>query len=146
MTIRLRAAAIVILIDTSVWIDLYRDRSGLAPRRLIEAVGSQDVVFAPFVITEVLQGARDEAEWAALSDQIALRPRLELSPTVWTDAARIFFDLQRRALTVRSTVDCLIAQTSIDHGCLLLHNDRDFERIATLRPLKHQRLILQGPS
>ena len=54
------------------------------------------------------------------------------------------FDLQRKALTVRSTVDCLIAQTSIDHGCMLLHNDRDYEQIATLRPLKHQRLALQG--
>ena len=58
MTTRPYAAAIVILIDTSVWIDLYRDRTGLAPRKLVEAVGAEDVAFAPFVIAEVLQGAR----------------------------------------------------------------------------------------
>ena len=48
----------MILLDTPVWVGLYRDRTGLAPRKVVEAVGAEDVAFAPFVITEVLQGAR----------------------------------------------------------------------------------------
>jgi len=51
-------------------------------------------------------------------------------------AAKIFFDLRRRGMTVGSSVDCLIAQTAIEHGLHLLHNDSDFDRIAQVSALK----------
>ena len=130
----------MIVIDTSVWIALYRDRTGRISGLLADAVADEAVAFAPFVITEVLQGARSQAEWDWLSREISLLPRLEPSATSWSDAARIFFDLQRQALTVYSTIDCLISQLCLDHDCTLLHNDRDYENIATVRPLKQQRL------
>jgi predicted nucleic acid-binding protein len=59
---------------------------------------------------------------------------------MWSDAARIFFDLRRRGRTVRSSIDCCIAQIAIENDVLLLHRDRDFEVIAELRPLRQQRL------
>jgi len=49
---------------------------------------------------------------------------------------------QRASITVRSTIDCLIAQVCVEHDATLLHNDRDFERIASVVPLKHLRLDL----
>lgn len=130
----------MIVVDTSIWVNLYRDRTGQVATFLAVAVGSESVAFPPFVVTELLQGARSEAEWDALSKEIGRIPKLDLPSSIWTDAARIYFDLQRRALTVRSTVDCLIAQLCLTHDCLLLHNDRDFERIAEVRPLRQQRL------
>jgi predicted nucleic acid-binding protein len=51
-------------------------------------------------------------------------------------AARIFFDCRRRGLTVRSAVDCLIAQLVLEVDGVLLHDDDDFERIRTVRPLR----------
>jgi predicted nucleic acid-binding protein len=62
----------------------------------------------------------------------------------WTEAARIYFDLRQQGLTVRSTLDCCIAVVALQHDLTLLHNDQDYERIASVRPLKHKRVDL-GP-
>ncbi len=51
-------------------------------------------------------------------------------------AARIYFDCRRSGLTIRSTIDCVIAQTAIEHNLLLLHDDRDYEAIGSVVPLK----------
>jgi predicted nucleic acid-binding protein len=58
----------------------------------------------------------------------------------WTDAARIYFDLRRTGRTVRSPIDCCIAQIAIDHAALLLHRDRDFTTTAQMRPLREMRV------
>jgi predicted nucleic acid-binding protein len=130
----------VIVIDTSLWIAAYRDQTRGVASAITTAAGSEDVRTIPFVVTELLQGARTETEWSKLSESIKKFPTLDVPATIWIDAARIFFDLQRSALTVRSTLDCLIAQMCLTHDCVLLHNDRDFERIATVRPLKQLRV------
>lgn len=94
-------------------------------------------------MTEVLQGARNEGEWKALSAEIDRLPWLDILPSTWSEAARIFYDLERDSHTLRGgTLDCLIAQTCLHHDCTLIHNDRDFETIATIRLLKHRRLNL----
>ena len=58
----------------------------------------------------------------------------------WSEAARIYFDLRRVGKTVRSPIDCCIAQIAMDNKALLLHRDRDFEVIAAVRPLRQKRL------
>ena len=70
-------------------------------------------------------------------DAFELFPIPEL---VWDCAARIYFDLKQMGRTIRSTLDCCIAQLCLEHEAMLLHNDRDFDAIATVRPLKHLRL------
>ena len=55
-------------------------------------------------------------------------------------AARICFDLQMRGETVRSNIDCCIAQIAIENQALLLHRDRDFEKIVLVRPLQELRI------
>ena len=52
------------------------------------------------------------------------------------EAARIYFDCRRVGLTVRSAVDCLVAQLVLDNSGILLHQDEDFERIRAVRPLR----------
>ncbi len=49
----------------------------------------------------------------------------------------LYFDLRRRGLTVRSVIDCCIAEVALRHEVTLIHNDRDFATIAKLRALKH---------
>jgi predicted nucleic acid-binding protein len=62
----------------------------------------------------------------------------------WEQAARINFELKRKGQIVRSNADCLIAQIALENGVELIHNDRDFDLIATIRPLKHLRLDLKA--
>jgi hypothetical protein len=54
----------------------------------------------------------------------------------FAQAAKIYFQCRRKGITVRSTIDCLIAQTAIEHNLLLLHDDRDYEGIASVIPLR----------
>ncbi|MGI0501264.1 PIN domain-containing protein [Arthrospira sp. PCC 8006] len=64
---------------------------------------------------------------------------MEPTPNTWVAAARIYYDLQRQGLTVRSSIDCCIAQLAIAHQLILIHNDRDFETIATATSLNSLR-------
>ncbi len=89
---------------------------------------------------EVLQGSRNDLEWQRLSGEIAKLHCLPIAHDCWEQAARLFFELQRGGVTIRSSIDCIIALTGIRENCTLLHNDRDFDAIATVRPLKHIRI------
>jgi predicted nucleic acid-binding protein len=127
---------VVVLVDTSVWIDVFWDASG-ARRDLLRATIAEDqVLFTRFTELELLQGCRDEKEWDLLNSYLVTQDYLELTPRGWTDAARIYFDLRRRGETVRSPVDCCIAQLALAHEILLLHRDEDFKKIARIRPLQ----------
>ena len=129
----------MILVDTSVWIEVLRDRAGRRRTALEAALDGDEAVLSRFHQLELLQGARDEREWNLLHEYLNVQDYLEASSTSWADAARIFFDLRRLGKTVRSPIDCCIAQLAIDHDVLLLHRDRDFEVIAEVRPLRQKR-------
>ncbi len=125
----------MILVDTSVWIDVFRDASGLASHTFKECIGSDTYVLSRFNQLELLQGAKNEKEWKLLSAYLATQFYLETSDDTWSAAARIYFDLRRKGLTVHSPIDCCIAQLAIENGALLLHRDNDFVRIAKICPL-----------
>lgn len=131
----------MVVVDTSVWIDVWRDRRGTKRAVLAEAVGDEDVVLTRFQQLELLQGARDEREWAMLGGYLDAQDYLEASSESWSGAARLYFELRRRGATVRSPIDCCIAQIAMEHGALLLHRDKDFETIAAIRPLQQVRLV-----
>jgi predicted nucleic acid-binding protein len=127
----------MVLVDTSVWIAMLRDKSGIEGQRLRDWMDNRDAALTRFTQLELLQGCRDETEWRILSDYLEDQIYLETQATTWTGAARMFFELRRQGLTVRSPIDCCIAQIAIERDVLLLHNDRDFEAIASVRPLQH---------
>ena len=129
----------MIVVDTSVIVDLLRGKATPAVARL-RWLADHDVPFAiPDVCgMEILQGARDEREWKVLlqylGTQIVLSPRDPWALHV--EAARIFFDCRRLGVTPRSAGDCVIAALVLQEGGALLHDDRDFEAIARVRPLQ----------
>lgn len=131
----------MILVDTSVWIDVLRDKSGSTAARFETQAADEDIALSRFTQLELLQGAKDETEWSLLTEYLDGQEYLDAHPETWPAAARIYYDLRRRGKTVRSPIDCCIAQLAIDHGALLLHIDRDFETIADLRPLRQARFI-----
>jgi len=125
------------LIDTSVLVALLKDRSGAVTQALRELLEGHDYYLTRFTQVELLQGARDEKEWLKLSDYLADQDYLEMENESWANAARLYFDLRRRGLTVRSVIGCCIAEIALRHDMTVVHNDRDFDTISRLRALRH---------
>ena len=129
----------MLLIDTSVWIGVFRDRSGQVRQQLETLIADREVLLTRFTQLELLQGSINEQEWALLSTYLETQDYIELTIHSWKAAARIYYDLRRQGLTVRSPIDCCIAQAALENNLLLIHNDRDFETIAQVRSLQHLR-------
>jgi predicted nucleic acid-binding protein len=129
----------MLLIDTSVWIIVFRDRSGQIRQQLEALVADREILLTRFTQLELLQGSLNEQEWTILSTYLEVQDYVEPTPSSWRAAARIYYDLRRQGLTVRSPIDCCIAQAALQNDLLLIHNDRDFETIAQVRSLRHFR-------
>jgi predicted nucleic acid-binding protein len=129
----------VILVDTSVLVAFLRGARSEASHKL-RAVLQQHVPFGinGFIFQEVLQGAKSEREYHTLKKYLSSQRFYHPIDPIdfFAAAARIYFDCRRRGLTIRSTIDCAIAQTAIEHNLLLLHDDRDYEAIGSISPLK----------
>ena len=131
----------MLLIDTSVWVKLFRADSAKFKQIVIEAIDGRDYYLSRFTQTELLQGSRDEQEWSTLNSYLEVQDYIESSLESWKTAARIYYDLRRQGITVRNTIDCCIAASAIEHDLLLLHIDKDFEEIAKGTTLNQIRLI-----
>src|SRR5574337_871099 len=103
----------MILVDTSVWVALWRDRGGALVESFRRRIAGEACVLCRFTQMELLQGARDEKDWGRLEEYLATQFYLEGSEGTWRDAARIFFELRRRGMAVSSPVDCCIAQIAL---------------------------------
>jgi predicted nucleic acid-binding protein len=129
----------VIAVDTSVLVDFFRGAETPGAQALERFERDGFPIAVPAVCCqELLQGARDRREWRKL-ERILSTQLLLVPQDPWAchlEAARIFFDARRKGITLRGTVDCLIAQLALEHDCALLHDDRDFDLIAEVRPLR----------
>jgi len=125
----------MILIDTSVWILIFKDKNGTQAGRVQTWLDGHEVVLTRFNQLELLQGCRDKKEWLLLSSHLEGQTYVEATVSTWQAAARVYFDLRRQGLTVRSPIDCCIAQLALENDLLLLHNDKDFTVINQIRPL-----------
>lgn len=126
----------VVLVDTSVWIEIFRDKHGSSTQALKHFIADDVYTLTRFNQLELLQGAKDAYEWRRLDEYLQTQYYLETSPDTWREAARIYFDLRKRGITVASPIDCCIAQLAIENHAVLLHKDNDFLKIAKVRPLR----------
>ena len=91
-----------------------------------------------------MQGCKDEIEWVKLSSTLSTQNYLEPDyKTIWDNTARLYFELRRKGITVRSNIDCAIAVIALENNLQLLHCDRDFEAIAQYTTLKQQNISWQ---
>ena len=132
----------MILIDTSIWINIFRDKTQEYSQRLYNFIGEQDIVLTRFQQLELLQGCRDEREWGLLSDYLGGQEYLDMQPSTWPAAARIYYELRKQGHTVRSPIDCCIAQLALENRLLLIHDDRDFITISQVVPLQQKQWAL----
>jgi len=129
----------MILVDTSVLIDFFKGSKSDAVLRF-NFVLEQGLNFGitSHVFQEVLQGANSKKEYNLLRRYLETQKFFHPKDPVnsFAEAAKIFFQCRRRGVTIRSTIDCLIAEITLEHDLLLLHSDHDFDRMAEVIPLK----------
>lgn len=126
------------LVDTSVWIDHFNGHASPEAIRLRKAIADNEaIVLCGIVLTEILLGLRSDTEARRIAD---LLDAFETAPALDRDdyckAAAIYRRCRSEGHTIRSTIDCLIAQLCIRHGLTLLTKDRDFRAIAVSHPLR----------
>jgi predicted nucleic acid-binding protein len=126
----------VIVVDTPVWADWFNGGDSPEVDRLARALDHQDAGLAPVILTEVLQGFRADADFERARVLLVQLPVLMLDLAGHVAAARLFRRLRGRGITVRGTIDCIIAQTCIAAGVELLSTDQDFAGIARHTPLR----------
>lgn len=121
--------AIVVLVDTSIWVEVLRRGEGLDLETLVDF---DEVVTCPPVVQELLQGIRDPGPHAAAREALLSLPMVEspMSLATYLEAAELFRSARRAGFTVRSSIDCLIAACAARHSLAVLHRDRDFEALA----------------
>lgn len=125
----------MVLVDTSIWIEVMRRGEGLDLEAL---VSFDEVVTCPAVVQEVLQGIRDTRAHSVAREAMLALPMVE-SPTpleTYLHAAELFRAARRGGFTVRSGVDCLIAACAERHSLAILHRDRDFDALAKVAAIE----------
>lgn len=129
----------MIVVDTSAWIDYFAGRSDLAHVATLRALIGRDahIGLTDVILTEVLQGLRDDETVRRVDDRLSVLDvaRLERLDD-FRRAAALYRAARRRGLTIRSTVDCLIASVCIGGSHEILHNDRDFDHLARISDLR----------
>jgi len=130
----------MIVADTSVWIDYVRGVKALHTDSLDRALLQNRVITGDIIIVEFLQGFRNEKDYQAAKE---IMERLEYRDFVGKEiaiqAAQNFRKLQKHGITVRKTIDVIIATFCIVNAFKLLHNDRDFDPMEEILGLKIMR-------
>ena len=132
----------MLLVDTSVWIEVFRKPSRVRLDKIAHIADFDDVVTCLPVIQEVLQGFRDERAFLTAREAMYALPLVAspLTRPVFDHAIEIYRAARRAGLTIRSGVDCLIAACAISHSLAVLHHDRDFDLIAKVSSLESRRI------
>ncbi len=127
----------MILVDTSVWIEVFRARR---PLDLEASVDLDEVVTCLPIVQEILQGFREEDAYRRARDAMLSFPIVEspLRSDVFLDAVGLYRAARRGGRTVRSSVDCLIAACAIRHDLEVLHRDRDFAVLSQISALRQR--------
>ena len=118
----------MILVDSSVWVDYLRGNETKQVARLDSLLGVEPLAVGDLILAEVLQGTITERDFKEVMRLMGSLDVVQLGGyAVAVQAARNFRALREKGITVRKTIDCIIATRCIMDGMTLLHSDRDFD-------------------
>jgi predicted nucleic acid-binding protein len=128
----------VIVVDTSVWIDVLRGADSPTVSRCIELIeDGAPIALTDVILTGILQGVQSDREARLVERHLRAFPILRLeSLDDFSLAAQLYRRARQAGVTIGKTIDCLIAVPCVRTGASLLHADADFDRLATCTPLK----------
>ncbi len=118
----------MVIVDSTVWIDFLAARANPETLFVKKEFAGRKIGLADLILCEVLQGLRDEAPFERIRQLLTVLPVLDTGGAELAVAsARNYRILRAKGITVRKTIDCLIATFCIEHRHSLLHNDRDYD-------------------
>jgi predicted nucleic acid-binding protein len=128
----------LIVVDTSIWIDVLGGADSPGALRCVELIQSgAPVALTDVILTEILQGLPSELEAKRVEKQLRLFPILRLETVDdYSLAAHLYRTARGAGVTIRKTLDCLIAAPCVRTGAPLLHADVDFDRLASCTALR----------
>ena len=117
----------MILVDSSVWIDYFRSADTPQVALLDAYLGHRSLAVGDLIAAEVLQGVRDEREFKWVKKTLDAFEHIDLAGyDLAVKASENYRSLRAVGVTIRKTIDTLIATRCIEDGLTLLHADRDF--------------------
>jgi predicted nucleic acid-binding protein len=123
----------LIVIDSYVWIGHLRNLDTRAVRALRSIEDPDTIIVGDIVLLEVLQGARNQARATRIENDLR---RFQIEPMLDDNlairAARNYRTLRERGVTIRKTIDVIIATFCLERNHALLHDDRDFDAFVAL--------------
>jgi predicted nucleic acid-binding protein len=127
----------MILVDTSVWVEVFRRERPLDLERVVDF---DDVVTCPPIVQEVLQGIRDIGPMRVAEESMLALPIVEspMELRTWLEAAQLYRVARAAGVTIRSAVDCLIGACALRLDLEVLHRDRDFTGLARVSALRQR--------
>jgi predicted nucleic acid-binding protein len=119
------------LVDSSVWIDYFKGAATAQTEKLDVLLGHEPLAIGDLILTEVLQGFADERDFNEARTMLSSLTVVELGgEEIAIQAARNFRMLRKLGVTIRKTIDTVIATRCIESGYDLLHSNRDFDPFA----------------
>jgi predicted nucleic acid-binding protein len=118
----------LILVDSSVWIDYFQGAVTPQTDKLDHFLGKRPLAIGDLILPEVLQGFAEERDFQKAREMLLSLTVVELGgKEIAIQAARNYRTLRKLGVTVRKTIDTVIATRCIESGFDLLHSDRDFD-------------------
>jgi predicted nucleic acid-binding protein len=127
----------IVLADTTVWIHFLRGSGIQFQERLGSLIMADKLATTSIIIMEILRGAKTQKDYDQLNKDLAAIRCLDITPKVWQRACKLGYLLRQRGVNVPLT-DTLIAAAAQEYNTLLLHEDRHYEMIAAITPLRHE--------
>jgi len=127
----------MIIVDSSVWIDYFNGKKTAETDWLDSALGNTPIIMGDLILTEVLQGFKDDGDFKTAKELLL---RIPIMPMVGQElalkSAENYRLLRKKGVTVRKTIDVMIGTFCIRYQLSLLHNDKDFDPMGKFLKLK----------
>lgn len=120
-----------ILLDTSIWIDYFRNGSSTISDKVDEILSDKDVFIPKIVIAELIQGAKSEKEISVVENFLDAFHIIDQKENTWLKAGRLSFDLKKKGKAI-NLFDCYIALIAQENGCKIFTLNRHFRDIQSV--------------
>jgi hypothetical protein len=118
----------MLIVDTSVWVDYFNGIENPQTEFLNTILDKTPILIGDLILTEVLQGFRHDPDFERVRRALGKFTQINMVDTeLAIQSARNYRLLRQKGITVRKTIDSLIATYCIENEHELLHNDNDFD-------------------
>ncbi|PJE77707.1 Ribonuclease VapC11 [invertebrate metagenome] len=117
------------LVDTSVWVDFLNGQTNVQVEQFRSLLLAGSMATTSVVIMEILQGIRSDRQCRNIQQKMKCLTHYAIDEQCYVESAMLYRQLRKKGVTIRKSVDCLIAAVCIHYRVPILHRDRDFSQI-----------------